>query len=99
MSGQTKFILGLAGLCVLVFFLTVGIWRSPAGLERSSKPVQLPKLEELGRAMPSALPVAAQEPRPAGQRLGIAPASKSSNKLMPSPEEMKRMQKDGSVVY
>jgi hypothetical protein len=31
--------------------------------------------------------------------MGIAPAPKSSSKPMPTPEEMKRLQKDGSVVY
>lgn len=98
MSGQTKFILGLGGLCLLGFFLMMGMWSSPPGSGgRQPNPVHLPNPEELGVPVPSTPPVA---PAPASKtRLGIAPASKSSNKLMPPPKEVRRMQKEGSVVY
>ena len=97
MSGQTKWILGLGGLCLLGFILMTGLWRSPS--EPVSGRIELPQPEKLGRVLPvAAPPVAAPAPRPA-QRMGIAPAPKSSGKLMPAPEEMKRLEKDGSVAY
>lgn len=94
---QIKWLLGLAGVCLLGFILMVGSWRSPSG--SASSPIDLPQPEELGTVLPASPPLAAAPaPRPA-QRMGIAPAPKSSSKLMPTPEEMKRLQKDGSVVY
>lgn len=98
MTLQTKWFLGLAGVCLLGFVLMVGSWRSPSG--PVSGPIELPQPEKLGTVLPaSPPPTAAPVPRPA-QRMGIAaPAPKSSSKLMPTPGEMERLQKDGSVVY
>lgn len=97
MSGQTKWVLGLAGLCLLGFVLMVGSWRSPSG--PAPGPIVLPQPERLGTVLPATPPpVAAPSPRPE-RRLGIAPAAKGSSRLMPASEEMKRLQKDGSVAY
>ncbi|GEM_PF-4523033 len=97
MSGQTKWMLGLAGLCLLGFIGMVGLWRSPSG--SASRPIELPQPEKLGTVLPAAPPPAAvSAPRPE-HRMGIAPAPKSSSKLMPTAAEMKQLQKDGSVVY
>lgn len=97
MTSQIKWLLGLAGVCLLGFILMVGLWKSPSG--PVSGPIVLPQPEKLGTVLPAAPPPAvAPVARPA-QRMGIAPAPKSSSKLMPTSEEMKRLQKDGSVVY
>lgn len=98
MSGQTRWIIGLAGLCLLGFILMVGLWKSPS--EPVSGPIELPRPERLGTVLPAIAqaPAAAPAARPA-RRMGIAPAPKSSSKLMPTPGEMKQIQKDGSVVY
>lgn len=97
MSGQTKWLLGLVGLCFLGFILLVGSWRSPGGQE--PRPVELPKPEQLGTVLPASAPAAVPTPPPPARRMGIAPAQKSTGKLMPTPEELKQIQKDGSVVY
>lgn len=97
MTPQIKWLLGLAGICLLGFVLMAGSWGSPSG--PLSGPIVLPQPEKLGTVLPAAPPpAAAPAPRPA-QRMGIAAAPKSSSRIMPTPGEMKRLQKDGSVAY
>lgn len=106
-----KPLLMVLGSMVLAFFLwtLVSALGGSAVSRRAEQPIQLPRLEEIGQVLPGS-PPSVQPVSPVGHRQELSAVSgtrvsdssrvsSSGGSLVPSPQEVRKLQEEGGVIY